>query len=87
MATVIRGKLRGQTVELLQWCNDWFSVKTPDGPRIVSPGNLEFDECEWLIVETSFLATTSGTMRYEYSWARNGRRRLIRHPPSARVRP
>jgi hypothetical protein len=37
MATLLRGKRRGEEVEIHQFCNDWFSLK--DG-SIVSPGSL-----------------------------------------------
>ncbi len=39
-AMILRGKKRGQTVEISQWCNDWFSVD--DDVQIYSPGALAF---------------------------------------------
>ena len=39
MATILRGPLKGRKVEVLQWCNDWCSVR-PGG--IVSITNLKF---------------------------------------------
>lgn len=43
MAKIRRGKHKGETVKLHQWCNNWFSVELKDKIRlIVSPTNLIF---------------------------------------------
>ena len=39
MATLLRGKRKGQKVKIHQFCNDWFMLG--DG-TIVSPSSLEF---------------------------------------------
>lgn len=38
MATILRGTRKGEEVEIVQWCNDWFSVK-PHG--IIRPTNIK----------------------------------------------
>ncbi len=38
MATVTKGKFKGQTVTLSQWANDWFTVK--EMVKIFSPTML-----------------------------------------------
>lgn len=43
MATLLRGKNRGNYVKILQWCNDWFMVE-PGG--IVSPTSLQLNPDE-----------------------------------------
>lgn len=40
MATILKGKNKGQEVAIHQWCNDWFMVG--DG-QIVSPTNLQLN--------------------------------------------
>lgn len=40
MAILLRGKRKGETVEIHQFCNDW--VMLEDG-KIVSPASLEYD--------------------------------------------
>ena len=47
MATILKGKRKGQKVKLHQWCNDWFS--TDDG-AILSPTNLELTDQEYFLV-------------------------------------
>lgn len=47
MATVLRGKRRGETVTLHQWANDWFTVDHTDGsPGVVGPTSIQLDEAE-----------------------------------------
>lgn len=46
-ALLIKGKFKGQQVEVSQWCNDWFSVDIDIGNlvirrKIVSPTSLAF---------------------------------------------
>jgi len=43
MALITRGKLKGHTCRLMQWCNDWFMVE-PGG--IMSPRSLKLDPDE-----------------------------------------
>ena len=46
MTEVLRGKLKGQTVKVLQFCNDWFYVEVDGHQKIVSPLSLRLDEQE-----------------------------------------
>ena len=55
MATILKGKRKGQVVKLSQWCNDWFS--TMDG-AILSPTNLELTDQEF----QSLFKTDTGIM-------------------------
>lgn len=52
MATIRRGKRKGETVRVHQWENDWFSVDYADGrPGIITPTSLELTDDEadaWL---------------------------------------
>ena len=43
MATILRGKRKGETVEIHQFANDWVSLE--DG-AIVSPTSLEYTTAE-----------------------------------------
>ena len=43
MATVLRGKNKGKTVTISQWCNDWISTK--EG-KIYGVSTLEFTDSE-----------------------------------------
>jgi hypothetical protein len=47
MATILRGKNKGQQVPIIQWCNDWFMVG--DG-QIISPTSLQLDPDEMIKV-------------------------------------
>jgi hypothetical protein len=43
MKAIIRtGKHKGCKVEVVQWCNDWFSVNLNGEPKIVKPSALYF---------------------------------------------
>jgi hypothetical protein len=47
MATVLRGKRKGETVTLHQWANDWFTVDHADGsPAVAGPTSIQLDEAE-----------------------------------------
>lgn len=46
-ALKLRGKNRGQEVEISQWCNDWFSLMNGD---IVSPSALAFKLKDFKII-------------------------------------
>lgn len=51
MALVLRGKKAAHDVELLQWCNDWISVRASDGTEgIVKPTNLRLTPAEAKLV-------------------------------------
>ena len=51
MATLLRGKAKGQTVRLIQWANDWFHCEMSDGSlKIVPPTSLKLDQSEVLKV-------------------------------------
>ena len=82
MATLLRGKLKGQEVELCQWCNDWFSVSMPDGkPKILRPDQLQFTKEEMLEIKSSKGIGTM-FMQYQPTWdnrlvKRKGRGRYV----------
>lgn len=38
MATIIKGKLKGQQVKIHQWCNDWFVL---ENGKVFSPTSLQ----------------------------------------------
>lgn len=40
MATILRGKDKGKTVKISQWCNDWVTLD-PDN-KVVSPTSLQY---------------------------------------------
>ena len=40
MAEIIRGKMKGRTCKVRQWCNDWFQIDVDGMPKIVSPTML-----------------------------------------------
>lgn len=42
IAIVRKGKLSGEEVEVLQWCNDWFLTATSEGPKNYAPSSLIF---------------------------------------------
>ena len=42
MAKLLRGKDKGKTVKIHQWCNNWFSIEYENKAKIVSPIALEF---------------------------------------------
>lgn len=44
MATILRGKKKGQTVKISQFCNDW--VSTTDG-QILALGSLKYTVLEF----------------------------------------
>lgn len=47
MATITRGKRKNQICTLVQWCNDWFIVDTPDEQGVVvNPTSLVLDAAE-----------------------------------------
>lgn len=47
MATILRGKRKGEQARIHQWANDWFSVDHADGtPGIVNPTSLQLDAVE-----------------------------------------
>lgn len=50
MAEIRRGKLKGQTAKIRQWCNDWFSIEVGGVPKIVSPLALKLtpkERAQW----------------------------------------
>jgi hypothetical protein len=47
MAVVLKGKHKGKSVNIHQWCNDWFMVDVADDqPAILSPTQLRLTEEE-----------------------------------------
>jgi hypothetical protein len=59
-ALITKGKGHGKIVEVLQWCNDWFSIE-PGG--IVSPEKLAFTPNDMKIILTH---NNNGTLFMEY---------------------
>lgn len=55
MARIIKGKRKGETVKLHQWCNDWFTI---DDGTVYSPSSLQLNADE---IDT-FLKSDSGIM-------------------------
>ena len=43
MATILRGKRRGEEAKIIQWCNDWIMIEPA---TIVSPTSLRLDAKE-----------------------------------------
>lgn len=46
-ALILRGKYRGQTAQVSQWCNDWFMLEHKDNhirQEIFRPAQLAFTE-------------------------------------------
>lgn len=50
-AIVLRGRLKGQRIELHQWCNDW---ATDIAGKVHSLGNLVLDIPTWLKFKDMF---------------------------------
>ena len=46
MATILRGKRKGDHVKITQWQNDWISGDTEGGPEVFLPTNLQFSIAE-----------------------------------------
>ncbi len=63
MATLIRGKRKGEVVTIKQWCNNWVSVEGGDFYAIVSPTSLQFDHKEMMAI---LLHNNNGTLLEEY---------------------
>lgn len=70
MATITRGKRKGEEVTIHQFCNDWFT--TGDG-AVLSPLSLQLNEEEMVRVEQARIAGQTGTMFYEYEMTEDGR--------------
>jgi hypothetical protein len=62
MATILKGKRKGEVVELHQWCNDWVSLA--DG-TVMSVTNLHFIPKEIERLRES----NSGTLFFEFTLA------------------
>lgn len=79
MATITRGKYKGRTCQLHQWCNDWFSVEILTGtdrlPKIVSPTSLRLTPREILKLRP----TECGTMFREFELLEDGTFKRRRH--------
>jgi len=41
MATILKGKFKGKEAKIIQWCNDWFSIKVDGFAKIVTPTSLQ----------------------------------------------
>lgn len=66
MAEIIRGKYKGQTATINQWCNNWFSVDTEGLPMILSPTSLRLTEEEADAYAKSIADGQAGTMDAEF---------------------
>ena len=51
MALVLKGKDKGKHVKIMQWCNDWVSIK--DKPKIYRITALKFTEKEFKEILTT----------------------------------
>ncbi len=51
MAIVLRGKMKGQTVTPMQWCNDWITVK--EVAKVFCITALKFNPGEMVEIITS----------------------------------
>lgn len=82
MAEIIKGKRKGQTCKVLQWCNDWFQVDVAGLPLIVGPTMLKLtpEEMDALLIGSAcgYAGTMfkEFTMRPDGTFARNKRRSL-----------
>lgn len=70
MATIIRGKRKGEQVTLHQWCNDWMT--TEDG-EVLSPLSVRLAEDEIERVRASHAAGDVGHMFLLYDLDSDGR--------------
>lgn len=82
MAEIIKGKRKGQTCKVRQWCNDWFQVDVAGFPLIVGPTMLKLTPEEGARVLMSAARGYAGvmfkefTMRPDGTFARNKRMSL-----------
>lgn len=72
MAEIRRGKLKGQTAKICQWCNDWFSIEVGGVPRIVSPLALKLTAKEMAAYIVSVDRSQAGSMDREYRLNKDG---------------
>lgn len=72
MAEIRRGKLKGQTATIRQWCNDWFSIVVAGMPKIVSPLALKLTPDERTAFISSVRRGQAGTMDREYRLSSDG---------------
>jgi len=42
MATILRGKNKGKTVKISQWCNDWVTAEIDGNVKVFGITSLEF---------------------------------------------
>ena len=70
VATIIRGKRKGEEVKLAQWCNDWFTTDTND---VISPLSLQLTPDEIGEVLASELRGQCGHMFMLYNLSDDGR--------------
>ncbi len=66
MAEIRRGKLKGQTAKISQYCNDWFSIEVAGVPKIVSPLALKLTPAECAQWFKSAARLQVGTQLAEY---------------------
>lgn len=74
MALVLRGRLKGRRVEVLQWCNDWCST-SPGG--ILSITNLKFAPAELDLIKKH---TNNGFLFQMFELTPNGTFRRKKRP-------
>jgi len=75
MATILKGEHKGEECEIIQWCNDWFSVKVGSHALIVSPDTLNFNDFE--LYDIVFSDKDSGTLFDLFELAENRFKRIV----------
>jgi hypothetical protein len=63
-ALITKGKNRGNEVEIIQWCNDWFSVEDEKG--IYGPLSLAFTVDGYKEISNH---KNNGMLFFSYQWA------------------
>lgn len=84
MATVLRGKRKGQEGVIHQFCNDWFSIDFLDEKGvIIRPTSLQLTAEEIDMVRYADSRGRTGVMLREFDLSDNGRftrRRILPDP-------
>jgi len=62
MAIILKGKLKGQTVTIRQFCNDWFSIDIKGKPLVVRATNVELNDEEKDMVLQGLYTNNIGIM-------------------------
>jgi hypothetical protein len=75
MATLTRGKFKGQTKLIHQFCNDWFYM---DDGSVVNPTSLSFSTSEIEQIELARKNDQVGVMFKLFKWDGNKLRKVKR---------